>query len=211
MNLRSSARASSRSSRRSDFKTLRAAIIGLCFAAIAPVHALDRPRDPDDRTLEETPPAVQKTIRETIGTGEVRPITRKDYHSLLTYEVAYAKFKLSPDLRVVEDGKPVSAERLLEKINWSRHFTVAENGALLSMEMTLEETGAAQKTILEKVGNETFISIKKSFEARDKVLPFKVQSAKDGKPFNFSVAPDGRFLGTDEYEAPEPRLRQHSP
>jgi len=211
MTLPSSEHASCRSSRRSFFKTLRAALIGLCFAAIAPVHALDRPRDPDDRTLEETPPAVQKTIRATIGTGKVQSITKKDHHGRATYEVMFTKIKFSPDFQVREDGKPVTAERILERLTWSRAFTVAEDGALLSMETALAETGAAQKTILEKVGNGRIISIKKSFEKREKVLPFKVQSAKDGKPFNFSVAPDGRFLGTDEYEGPEPRLRQHSP
>jgi hypothetical protein len=192
---------------------LCAAVFGLCFAVAAAVHALDPPRDPNDRTLEETPPAVQKTIQATIGTGEVQSITKKDDHSRVTYEVGFTKFKVSPDLQVIEDGKPVSAERILEKINWSRNFTVAENGALLSMEMALEETGAAQNAILELVGTDRLISIKKSFEEREKVLPFKVECFKDGKPFNFSVAPDGRFLGTDEYEAPEPRLRlrKHSP
>ena len=77
--------------------------------------------------------------------------------------------------------------------------TVAANGALLSVKITLAETtGPAQTTILEKVGNGRILSVWKSLEKRENVFPFKVESMKDGKAFNFSVGPNGRFLGIDD-------------
>jgi hypothetical protein len=30
------------------------------------------------------------------------------------------------------------------------------------------------------------------------VFPFEVEGRKDGKPFDFSVGPKGRFLGMDD-------------
>jgi hypothetical protein len=35
-------------------------------------------------------------------------------------------------------------------------------------------------------------------EKKAGVLPYEVTGRKDGKPFNFSVGPRGRFLGMDD-------------
>jgi hypothetical protein len=40
--------------------------------------------------------------------------------------------------------------------------------------------------------------VDKSFDARRGVLPYEIEARKDGKPFNFSVGPKGRFLGMDD-------------
>ena len=42
------------------------------------------------------------------------------------------------------------------------------------------------------------LRIDKSFEPRQGVLPCEIEAHKEGKPFNFSVGPKGRFLGMDE-------------
>jgi len=39
--------------------------------------------------------------------------------------------------------------------------------------------------------------VDKSFEKRNNDFPFEVEGRKDGKPFDFFVAPRGRFLGMD--------------
>jgi uncharacterized membrane protein YkoI len=123
--------------------------------------------------LSEAPAPVQKTLAAQMGNGTLTTLTRI-IDDTVTYAAEFTK-----------DGK-------------SGGVTVASDGALLSVGITLAETGAAQKTILEKVGNGRILSIKKSFEKREKVLPFKVESVKDGKYFNFSVGPKGRFLGMDD-------------
>jgi uncharacterized membrane protein YkoI len=123
--------------------------------------------------LGEAPAPVQKTLAAQMGNGTLTTLTR-----IIDDRVTY-------DAEFTKDGK-------------NGNVTIATDGALLSVEITLAETGAAQKTILEKVGNGRIISISKSFEKREKVLPFKVESVKDGKYFNFSVGPKGRFLGMND-------------
>jgi len=123
--------------------------------------------------LGQAPAPVQKTVAEQMGTGRLTTLT-KIIGDEITYEAYFTK-----------DGKDGGV-------------IVASNGALLSVEIALEETGPAQKAILEKVGNGRILLVWKSFEKRENILPFKVVSVKDGKSFNFSVSPDGRFLGVDE-------------
>jgi len=123
--------------------------------------------------LSEAPPLVQKTIATQMAGGTLTTLT-KNIDARVTYDAEFTT-----------DGR-------------SGSVSVADNGALLSVSITLAETGPAQATILEKVGNGKILSVKKSFEKREKVFPFKVESVKDGKPFNFSVGPKGRFLGLDD-------------
>ena len=123
--------------------------------------------------LSEAPAPVQATITTQMGKGTLTTLT-KIIDDKVTYDADFTK-----------DGK-------------NGGVTVGSDGALLSVQITLEETGAAQKTILEKVGNGKILSVWKSFEKREKVFPYKVESIKDGKAFNFSVGPKGKFLGIDD-------------
>jgi hypothetical protein len=80
-----------------------------------------------------------------------------------------------------------------------KSFTIAENGNLSSMEMTLAETPRpVQRSIKNQIGDGKILEIDRSFVQERGVLPFKVQGRKDGKPFDFSVGPRGRFLGMDD-------------
>jgi len=80
-----------------------------------------------------------------------------------------------------------------------RDFSVAENGKLQSVQVFLSETPAeVQSTIKEKVGGGKVLRVDKSFEPRRGVIPYEVEARKDGKAFNFSVGPRGRFLGMDD-------------
>jgi hypothetical protein len=80
-----------------------------------------------------------------------------------------------------------------------REFTVGSGGKLLSIEISLEEaTPEAQKTIREYIGAAKILRVVKSFEFKKKVLPYEVEAMKDGKPYDFSVGPHGRFLGMDD-------------
>jgi len=124
--------------------------------------------------LSEAPAPVQKTVADQMAGGTLTTLT-KIIDDRVTYDAEFTK----------DDGK-------------GGEVTIAEDGALLSVEIPLAETGAAQATILEKVGNGKILSVKKSFEKRETFLPFKIESVKDGKSFNFSVSPEGRFLGMDD-------------
>jgi hypothetical protein len=57
---------------------------------------------------------------------------------------------------------------------------------------------AVQATIHDKIGGGKFMRLDKSFEAGNGALTYEIEARKDGKPFNFSVGPGGRFLGMDE-------------
>jgi len=128
----------------------------------------------EEIALSEAPAPVQRTVTAQMGSGILMTLT-KTFGDKVTYEAEFTR-----------DGKDGAV-------------TVAANGALLSVKITLAETtGPAQTTILEKVGNGRILSVWKSLEKRENVFPFKVESMKDGKPFNFSVGPNGRFLGIDD-------------
>jgi hypothetical protein len=126
-------------------------------------------------TLDEIPAPVRKTINEHVGGGKLIDIFRLTEGNETSY-----------DAEVDHDGK-------------LRDVIVSPNGKLESIQVSLIEIPPeAQKTINEKIGNGKIMRIDQSFTPRRNVLPFEVEGRKDGKPFNFSVGPKGRFLGMDE-------------
>jgi hypothetical protein len=78
-------------------------------------------------------------------------------------------------------------------------FSVSAAGKLLSEEVALAKLSpGARKTIATKIGDGKILRVDKSLsEKKDGVLPYQVQGRKDGKSFDFSVGPRGRFLGMD--------------
>lgn len=65
--------------------------------------------------------------------------------------------------------------------------------------VALSETPPARKTIREQIGGGKILRIDRSlFEKQAGVLPYEVEGRKDGRPFDFSVGPHGKFLGMDD-------------
>lgn len=126
-------------------------------------------------SLEEIPTAVRKTIEANRGNGKPGNIYRMTEKS----EVSY-------DAEVIFEDK-------------TRDLMVAENGKLQSIQVFFSETPSpVQATIKEKLGDGKLVRIDRSYEANRGVLPYEVEARKDGKPFNFSVGPRGRFMGMDD-------------
>jgi len=125
-------------------------------------------------TLAETPAAVQKTVRAQVSDGKLKGI----------------------DEMFDDDGVTYDAE-VTSKDGHDRAFTVGPDGRLLSEEVTLDAVSpAARKTIKEEIGDGKILRIDKALvEKQQGVLPYEVQGRKDGKPFDFSVGPRGKFLG----------------
>ena len=65
---------------------------------------LDRDRDASAMTLEQTPAAVQKTIREHCDVGTLKPIKREIHDGRTEYKVEYEKEGKNLRLTVGEDG-----------------------------------------------------------------------------------------------------------
>jgi uncharacterized membrane protein YkoI len=125
--------------------------------------------------LEDTPEAVRKTIQTSVGSGKLENV----YHMFEEEETSYY-------VEFMRDGK-------------ERDLSVGEDGKLQSMEVFMAEISqGAQRTIADKIGGGEIVRIDKSFESRNGVLPYEVEGKKDGKPFNFSVGPRGKFLGMDD-------------
>ena len=125
--------------------------------------------------LEETPAAVRRTIEASLGNAKLEDI----YHIFEKGETSYY-------VEVRRDGK-------------LRDFSVGENGKLQSVQVFLSEIPAeVQSAINEKIGNGKLLRVDKSFEPSHGVLPYEIEARKDGRPFNFSVGPKGRFLGMDD-------------
>jgi len=188
-------------------------------------------------SLDEAPPAVQKTIKTQLGQGTIESIEKSFEDGEISFDVemkkkdgAESSFNVAPDGKLtcaqialaeipgparktieahVGNGKLGDIYRLIDgddvlydaEVNHggkTRDVVAAPNGKLESIQVFLDEVPAeAQMTIRERLGNGKLVRIDKSFTPRHGVEPFEVESRKEGKPFNFSVAPKGRFLGMD--------------
>jgi uncharacterized membrane protein YkoI len=126
--------------------------------------------------LSNTPLPVQKIIQARLGAGKLTDIDQMFNDDEITYDV---------ETKAI-DGTEQS-------------FTVTTNGVMLSEQVTLEKTPpGARRTIADKIGDGQILRIDKSLLERKRgILPYEVEGRKDGKPFDFSVGPRGRFLGMD--------------
>lgn len=190
-------------------------------------------------TLAETPVAVQKTIQAQAGGWGLESIDKNLDDSEASYDVEVSKDGQNKTFTVGEDGTLLSTEKTLAEVpaavqktvqtqmsdgklknidemfdddgttydvdvigkdGRDRGFTVAPDGRLLSEQVTLDTISpAARKTIKEEIGDGTILRIDKALvEKQQGALPYEVQGRKNGKPFDFSVGPRGKFLGMDD-------------
>lgn len=78
-------------------------------------------------------------------------------------------------------------------------FNVTADGTLASTQVALPDAPRpVQKTIRDRIGDGTVLRVDKSFVKERGVFPYDVEGRKDGKPFDFSVGPRGRFLGMND-------------
>jgi uncharacterized membrane protein YkoI len=123
--------------------------------------------------LEETPPGVQTTIKNQIAEGKISQIDKTFDESTVTYDVSFSL-----------------------KAGTEQSFTVADDGRLMSMEITLDQsTPAAQKTIKNRLGSGRILRVSAVFGEGKKVTAYEVEGMADGKPTGFKVGPKGKFLG----------------
>lgn len=125
--------------------------------------------------LQETPAVVQRTIQGQIARNVLKCIDKIFDNGQISYEVEVT----TPE-------------------KWDRSFTVAGNGKLESIEISLEETTpAARKTITNKIADGKLVRIDKTFGDNNR-FTFEVSVRKDGKTSEFVVGPRGRVQGTGE-------------
>jgi uncharacterized membrane protein YkoI len=125
--------------------------------------------------LSETPDAVQKEIAARLNGGKAESID-ENFNDETNFDVG-----------------------LTAKDDREKSFTVEMDGSLSSEQVSLDEVPEpAQKTIKNRIGDGKILRIDKSYTKEKGVLPYEVQGRKNGKPFDFSVGPHGRFLGMDD-------------
>jgi len=127
--------------------------------------------------LADAPAPVQKTITTEMGGGQFESMDKILDPDGVIFEVSY----------YAKGGR-------------ERRFTVGLDGKINSREVDLAGAPApVQATIKQQLGNGKLLRIDHSFAEKDGgVFPFEVQAEKDGKPFDFSVGPKGKFLGMDD-------------
>lgn len=126
--------------------------------------------------LTDAPAVVQKAIAVQLNDGKVRTIDENFDDNGTNFDVTVT----------TQAGSEAG-------------FSVNADGQLMSKEVSLDEVPArARAEIQNRIGDGTILRVDKSFEKRNNVFPFEVEGRKDGKPFDFTVAPGGRFLGMDE-------------
>ncbi len=130
----------------------------------------------EEVALADTPAPVQATIKKEVGNGKVQDVDKIYDPDGVTYEVG------------------------ITKAGRYHNFTVAADGHLDSREIPLADAPAAvQATIKAQIGDGKVLRIDRSFVGKDSgVFPFQVTGEKNGKPFDFSVGPGGKFLGLDD-------------
>lgn len=125
--------------------------------------------------LEEIPAPARKAIEAHLGNGKITDVFR------------------------LVDGNDISFDAEVDHGGKTRDVIVSPAGKLESIQVALSEIPPeAQKTIQDKIGNGRITRIDQDFTPRQGVYPYEVEGRKDGKPFNFSVGPRGRFLGMDD-------------
>jgi hypothetical protein len=125
--------------------------------------------------LDGTPPPVKAAILAEAGKGQVKEIFQSIEDNALFFDVT-----------VNRDGK-------------NREFTVTQAGKLDSRQLFLNELSpAAQSAIQRTIGQGKLVRIDEIFEKKKGVVPYEVESIVDGKPYGFSIGPNGRFLGVDQ-------------
>jgi uncharacterized membrane protein YkoI len=130
----------------------------------------------EEVVLAETPNAVQKAIASQLNGGKLESI----------------------DENFDDDGNNFDVE-WTAKDGQEKSFNVAADGNLASEEVALEEVPRpAQRTIKNQIGAGKILRIDKSLAKEKRGSPYEVEGRKDGKPFDFSVGPRGRFLGMDD-------------
>ncbi|HEY1790384.1 MAG TPA: hypothetical protein VGJ73_19715 [Verrucomicrobiae bacterium] len=190
-------------------------------------------------TLDDTPAEVRQTIKSELGGGSLDSIDKNVNDADASYDIeGTGKDGKEMDFTVDEDGTLSSRQIALNaapdavqktitaQLNGGKMETIDENfdddgtnfdvtvtssddsktsfnvavdGTMTSKQISLDEVPAhARATIRNRIGDGTILRVDKSFVRRDNVLPFEVEGRKDGKPFDFSVAPRGRFLGMDD-------------
>jgi len=128
-------------------------------------------------TLDETPPPVQAAIRAELPGGTLRSIDENFDPGGNTFDVV-----------------------ALTNAGARKSFTVAPNGSLLSQEVPLQDVPpGARQAIQTQIGDGRILRIDQSSTGKkQKGLSYEVEARKDGKAFDFSVGPEGKFLGMDE-------------
>jgi putative PepSY-like beta-lactamase-inhibitor len=126
-------------------------------------------------TLEETPPAVQAAIKTQVADGKLDQIEKSFDDEAVSYDVA----------ATTKAGK-------------ERNFTLAADGTLASVEVTLAEVAApAQKTIQKRIGTGQLLRVAETFE-NQKLAGYEVDGMVDGKITAFKVGLGGKFRGEEQ-------------
>jgi len=129
-----------------------------------------------DTSLAAVPAPVQAAINSLVGTGHV----------------------ISIDQNYDPDGVSFDIEAR-SAIGANLSFSLGPDGAEQSERVNLKQVPLpARATITQTIGNGRILRVDHILVGKeDKVLPYSVEGRKDGKSFDFSVGPKGRFLGMD--------------
>jgi len=121
--------------------------------------------------MRELPAPAQAMVRSQLGNSQLVDIFWTDDIGEISYEVEVAR-----------NGK-------------SHSFSVAPNGQLLSLQVSLAEAPEpVRKTIQARVGNGTIDDLYWAIE--DEEVIYVVETTQNGKEHSFSVGADGEFLSS---------------
>jgi uncharacterized membrane protein YkoI len=162
-----------------------------------------------DKNLDDTDPTYDVEVE---ADGVSRNFTIGADGSLLDAEIALSETPPSVHATIAQQAQGAAVKSIDETFDpdngntfdavtaAGKSFTVGADGALLSVEVTLQDVSPkARKTIEDQVAGGKVIRIDQALVEKDKgVLPYEVEARKDGKLFDFSVGPKGRFLGSDD-------------
>lgn len=185
--------------------------------------------------LEETPAAVQRTIRIELNGGDLDSIDKNLADSDVSYDVEGSdKNGKEKDFTVYDDGTlssmavdldqtPEAVQKTIAAhlngqtvqsidenfdddgtnfdvtISDTESFNILADGTLDSEQVAFAHLpGRVKIAIRARLGDGVVLRVDKSHVKEKNVFPYEIEGEKDGKPFDFSIGPHGRFLGMDD-------------
>jgi uncharacterized protein YxeA len=156
-------------------------ILGIAFAVIATgivangmPQAKQEEKDPILK-MSQVPQKVQQTVKIYASEAEVKKITMGDVDGTNAYEFEIEKAGRKSEVAITPDGKVLSSEEMIP---------------------LAEVPDAARQAINAKAAGGKVVSTEKVFESGK--TAFEAVIEKDGKQSIFSVAADGKTVGSEE-------------
>ena len=162
-------------------------------------YSAEKEEDEQKVTLDQTPSAVQETIKRETAGGSIQEIEKETEDGKTVFEAEFNKDGKEFELTVAEDGKVLGVEEEGKNDDDDEDEDEAEEN---EQTVTLDQTPVAvQETINRETAGGSIKEIEKEIEKGKTV--YEAEFIRNGETYELTVAEDGKVLGMKEDEDDE--------